>query len=272
MSAYVYLLQCKNNSLYTGYTTNVTQRLKTHQEGKGAKYTKSHLPVLLAYCQLFPDKSCALRQEARIKKFSRAKKLQICQNWSNETLRFATGKDSKDILEIYQYYVENSIATFAYTCPDLEEYRQWVEQSALQYPFLVLERAGKIIGFAYAHRWREREAFDWAVETSIYLAPDVTGGERGVRLYGTLLALLREQGIYQAYAVLANPNPASETMHQKIGFTQLGSQPCCGWKHGQWQGNTLWGYCLREPNREPAPVMPFCELNQEKLTQLMEHC
>ena len=79
MSYYVYLLRCGDGTLYTGYTDDVERRLAVHQSGKGAKYTRSRLPVELVYSEALPDKSAALRREAAIKKLSREKKLALVQ-------------------------------------------------------------------------------------------------------------------------------------------------------------------------------------------------
>lgn len=272
MSAYVYLIRCKDDSLYGGYTTNVDRRLQQHQCGKGAKYTRGRGPLSLAYCQLLPDNSCALRWESHLKKLPREKKLQLCQNWQQEQLRLAQPQDSEGIRAIYQYYVEHTPATFAYTTPDSESYQKWVAQSLADYPFLVLEEQRGILGFACAHRWREREAFDWSVETTIYLAPTATGGGRGIRLYGALLALLKEQGLYQAYGVVTSPNPASEALHKRIGFQQLAYQPNCGFKQGQWYGTTTWGYTLCMAEGIPAPVKPFFNIDPQKIQQILSHC
>ena len=77
MSWFVYMLRCGDGSLYTGYTDDVERRLAVHQSGKGAKYSRSRLPVELAYREELPDKSAALRREAAIKKLSRAQKLAL---------------------------------------------------------------------------------------------------------------------------------------------------------------------------------------------------
>lgn len=74
---YVYMLRCGDGSLYTGITTDVSRRLAQHRSGKGAKYTRSHLPVELAYQEPQPDKSAALRREREIKALPREKKLEL---------------------------------------------------------------------------------------------------------------------------------------------------------------------------------------------------
>ena len=79
MGWYVYMLRCGDGSLYTGYTDDVERRLAVHQSGKGGKYTRSHLPVELAYREELPDKSAALRREAAIKRLSRREKLALVE-------------------------------------------------------------------------------------------------------------------------------------------------------------------------------------------------
>jgi len=80
MPYYVYILRCGDGSLYTGYTDDVARRLHVHQSGKGAKYTRSRLPVELAHQEELPDKSAALRREAEIKKMTRAQKLRLIES------------------------------------------------------------------------------------------------------------------------------------------------------------------------------------------------
>jgi putative endonuclease len=79
MSWFVYMLRCRDGSLYTGYTDDIERRFSVHQSGKGAKYTRSRLPVELAYQEILPDKSAALKREAAIKKLSRQQKLQLIE-------------------------------------------------------------------------------------------------------------------------------------------------------------------------------------------------
>ena len=87
MGWYVYMLRCRDGSLYTGYTDDVARRLAVHQSGKGAKYTRSRLPVELAYWEELPDKSAALRREAEIKKLPRKGKLALAESGSSQLKR-----------------------------------------------------------------------------------------------------------------------------------------------------------------------------------------
>ncbi|MDR3364086.1 MAG: GIY-YIG nuclease family protein [Clostridiales Family XIII bacterium] len=77
---FVYIAVCSDGSLYTGYTDDVETRIKTHNDGKGAKYTRSRLPVWLVYTEAFPAKGDALKREARIKRLRRGKKLELIKD------------------------------------------------------------------------------------------------------------------------------------------------------------------------------------------------
>lgn len=83
MTAYVYMLRCKDGSLYTGWTNDIAHRLAMHQSGKGAKYTRGRGPLELVYCEELQDRETALRREAAIKRLTRAEKLQLCESFSN---------------------------------------------------------------------------------------------------------------------------------------------------------------------------------------------
>ena len=174
------------------------------------------------------------------------------------------------IRQLYGWYVEHSAATFAASLPGEAEYTRWVTESAADYPFLLLKnRAGTLLGFACAHRWKEREAFAWDVETTIYLAHDASGAGRGRRLYGALLALLELQGVHNTYALVTIPNPASEGLHRAMGFVLQGTQPDTGYKNGSWYGLGTWGLALRPADGEPAPVVPFSQLDAAAVRQVL---
>lgn len=79
-SHYVYLLRCADQTLYCGYTTNLTKRIQAHNEGKGAKYTRSRRPALLVYHERYATKSEALQRECAIKKLSRMQKEALIQH------------------------------------------------------------------------------------------------------------------------------------------------------------------------------------------------
>lgn len=117
MAWYVYMLRCGDGSLYTGYTDNVDRRLRTHQSGKGGKYTRSHLPVALAYQESLPDKSAALRREAAIKRLTRQQKLTLIDEKRKVSMVEMRRKDRQlseekawEVLECCEYVVLSMIS------------------------------------------------------------------------------------------------------------------------------------------------------------------
>ena len=134
-------------------------------------------------------------------------------------LSMATRADAAEILRLYNWYVLNRTATYQITPSTLPEYQAWVEDTLARAPLLLARDGdGRLLGFACAHRYHPREAFDWDVESTIYCAPDACSAGVGKALYRALLELLRMQGYWNVYALLADPNPASERFHAKFGF------------------------------------------------------
>lgn len=109
-------------------------------------------------------------------------------------IRAATPDDAPALLKIYAPYVKNTSITYEYDVPSEEEFRRRIESTLRRYPYLVLEREGDILGYAYAGPLHSRPAYDWAVETSIYLDQNARGGGLGRKLHDALEAVLREQG------------------------------------------------------------------------------
>ena len=93
-------------------------------------------------------------------------------------IRIATAEDAKELLSIYKYYVENTTITFEYDTPTIEEFKNRIKNTLVKYPYIVAEKDNKIYGYAYASAFKERRAYDWAVETSIYV--DVDSSKQGI--------------------------------------------------------------------------------------------
>jgi phosphinothricin acetyltransferase len=145
--------------------------------------------------------------------------------------------DAAAIAEIYAHYVLESTATFETDPPDLaESARRNKEIVDSGYPFLVVreEPSGRVIGFGFAHRYGPRIGYRYSVETTIYVASDCIGRGIGGRLLGTLLEQCEERGFRQAFAVIAESEPASVVLHARAGFRPVGTLDRAGWKHGKW--------------------------------------
>lgn len=242
--AYVYMMRCENGTLYTGWTNDLLHRMQAHASGKGAKYTKGFGGAQLAYAEAVKNKSEALRREAALKKLKKEEKERLAAAFDPAhfvILRPAAPKDAPAVLSIFDYYVKNSTASFLYETPAAESYTKEMRQLCRILPFFLAENAkGEPLGYACAHPWRYGTgAYAWDVETTIYLAPDARRMGVGRMLYHALAAALKEQGYWNAYAVLADPNPASEAFHEEFGFECEGRQRRCGLKQG-WQGISYW--------------------------------
>lgn len=153
---------------------------------------------------------------------------------SNATIRLITTADIAGVLEVYRPYIEETSISFEYEVPTLEEFTQRVANITQQYPWLVYEEGGKVIGYAYGMTHRTRTAYQWSVEVAIYVAKDHRSKGVGKQLYEKLFALLREQGYKTAFAGMTIPNEKSEALHLSCGFEEIGVFKNIGYKFGEW--------------------------------------
>ncbi len=149
-------------------------------------------------------------------------------------LRFATLDDTKQILSIYKYYIEKTAITFEYDVPSEVDFAMRVKTISDAYPYIVATLNKKVIGYAYATKFRERKAYDWAVETSVYIDKKHKGKGLGKKLYTKLLELLTAQGFVMAYACVTCPNFTSDALHSSLGFTKVGIFSNSGYKFDNW--------------------------------------
>ena len=136
--------------------------------------------------------------------------------------------------------------------------RARIERTLLTYPWLVFERRGEVLGYAYGSRHAERAAFRWSADVSVYVRVDVKRTGIGWALYGELLPLLRELGYCQAFAGITLPNDASVGLHQALGFTPVGVFRNVGYKLGAWRDVGWWQLELSAapPAGDPLPFRP----------------
>ena len=151
-------------------------------------------------------------------------------------IRPATEKDVPEILEIYAPYVENTTVSFEYDVPCRRSFLQRFYDITAQYPWLVWEEGGRILGYAYASAPYSRAAFAWCAEPSIYLREEAKGKGIGKKLYTVLEKLLELQGYHMLYALITAENTASIRFHEKNGYKFSVEFPNCGYKFGRWLG------------------------------------
>jgi phosphinothricin acetyltransferase len=165
---------------------------------------------------------------------------------AGSTIRAGTEADASAMLAIYRPYVENSVISFEQEVPSIGEYTQRVRKYIQAWACVVAEADGQIVGYAYGSAHRERAAYQWSVETTIYVAQGAQRVGIGRRLYKALLPKLRDKGYCNAYAGVALPNPGSVGVHLAVGFQPIGTFPRVGYKFGQWR-DVAWFYlALRE--------------------------
>ena len=149
-------------------------------------------------------------------------------------IRKATIADSYNILNIYTPYIVDTCITFEIEVPTINEFSDRIQNIIKDYPYLVYEVDGKIIGYAYASKYRERPAYKYSAEVSVYIAPEYHGCGIGKILYEKLLELLKKQGIYTAVAGVALPNEKSIGLHKAFGFKEVGTYHNVGYKFDKW--------------------------------------
>ncbi len=157
------------------------------------------------------------------------------------TLRTVREADTAAIAAIYNHYIAHSVATFEEVELSADAMRGRIDKVlAAGYPWLVAEDGGAVLGYAYASRWKERVAYRYSTEASVYLAPDCAGGGWGTRLYTELFRQLRELGVHAVIGGITLPNPASVALHEKMGMRKVAEFPEVGFKRGRWLDVGYW--------------------------------
>ena len=185
-------------------------------------------------------------------------------------IRSVRPEDAKQILDIYAPIIENSHWSFELEVPSEKAFRERINNISSAFPYLIIEQEGRVVGYAYATRLRERAAYIPSVETSIYLHPDVHGKGLGRSLYGTLIKVLELAGYSQFYAGASLPNAVSAAFHERVGFKPVGIWPKVGYKFGQWWDVGWWHRERIDPITDPMIVMPIEELRSDpRLIELL---
>ncbi len=155
-------------------------------------------------------------------------------------IRSASVADAPSIQAIYAPYVEWTIISFEEVPPSVEEMALRIAACLEAYPYLVAEREGRVVGFAYGGRHRTRPAYRWSVDVSIYVAEHERRSGIGRALYDDLLSKLADQGYHAAFAGIGLPNPASIALHEALGFEPVGVYREVGFKFGRWHDVGWW--------------------------------
>ena len=180
------------------------------------------------------------------------------------TIREAKVNDAEVLSEIYKYYVDNFPYSFEHVAPSAEEFANRISDISEKFPFIVCEENDKIIAFAYAHQFKERKAYQWVCEISIYVKKDCTQKGVGRLLYEKLLPLLKKQGFVKVLAVLGCPNEGSELFHQNMGFSLVSTLPDIGYKHGSWHDIKYYVFELNPYRKDMPEPLTYNQIKQEE--------
>jgi L-amino acid N-acyltransferase YncA len=176
---------------------------------------------------------------------------------SPSTIRSADPeRDAAACAAIYAPSVEEGATSFEEQAPSAAEMAARIEGISTTHPWLVAESGGEVVGYAYACRHRERIAYRWAADASVYIAAQHRGRGYGRALYEALFERLRRQGFHVACAGITLPNEASVALHERLGFEPVGVNRRIGWKRGAWHDVGWWQLQLA-PTGEERPAEPL---------------
>lgn len=161
------------------------------------------------------------------------------------TIRQALATDAEAIARLYNPFITDSIITFEeQPVAPAEMASRIAEVAAASLPWSVATRAGSVVGYAYASKWKGRSAYRFSVETAVYVDPACARQGIGTSLYRALLDQLKQRGLHAAFGVIALPNPPSVGLHAKLGFRLVGQLAEAGFKFGQWIDVGYWQLIL----------------------------
>jgi phosphinothricin acetyltransferase len=160
------------------------------------------------------------------------------------TIRPCLPADAARVCAIYNHYVRETVVTFEEEPVPEREMAERIRDASAKWPWLVGEEGGDVVGYAYAAPWKTRSAYRFAVESTVYLAPGLTGRGIGTRLYETLIAALRDRGAHCVIGGVALPNAASVALHERLGFRKIAHFGEVGWKLGRWVDVAYWELIL----------------------------
>lgn len=176
---------------------------------------------------------------------------------SRMRIRLATPDDAGDCLAIYRPFIESSHSTFETEVPSLDAFAERMARFLATHPWLVAIQDDRVSGYAYAAPFKDRAAYQWTAEVSVYVSPHAR--RRGVAraLYRALLQCMREQGYLNAVGLIAQPNAASVALHESLGFERVAWLPKPGFKLGRWHDVGWWWRALGPAPETPSPPVPL---------------
>jgi L-amino acid N-acyltransferase YncA len=187
-------------------------------------------------------------------------------------MRMANENDAEEILRVYAPYINDTVITFEYEIPTINEFKNRIRKISLDYPYLVCTLDEKIIGYAYSYRYKERAAYQWNVELSVYIDNSYLHCGIGKALYSALIEISKLQNIQNIYGGVTYPNKNSEKLHEYFSFKKLGVYHNTGYKFGKWHDVTWFEKSVDEYYGEPRPLLSIKDIDEELLDEITDKC
>jgi phosphinothricin acetyltransferase len=184
-------------------------------------------------------------------------------------IRMATPADATAILSIYAPYIISTAYTFETEVPSLESFEQRIINCLETWPWSVCEIDGAIAGYAYAAKHRERAAYQWCVESSVYIHDSFQKKGVAKLLYDSLFEILKLQGFINVYAGITLPNDKSVAFHERYGFTKFAEYNNIGYKLGKWNTVSWWQLHLREYPENPIAPLKLLRVEPSFLEKIL---
>jgi phosphinothricin acetyltransferase len=178
-------------------------------------------------------------------------------------IRLAEPGDAAALAEIYRPSVEESATSFELDAPYPSEMERRRAAIVALTPWLVYATGDRVLGFAYAGRHRDRVAYQWSADATVYVGGDSHRRGVGRALYGSLFAILRLQGFCAVHAGVTLPNPGSVGLHEALGFRPIGVYRQVGWKLDRWHDVGWWQLELRDRRAPPPPLRTLSEVRSD---------
>jgi L-amino acid N-acyltransferase YncA len=183
-------------------------------------------------------------------------------------IRTATTGDCNEMLEMYAPYILNTSLTFETEVPAEKDFCKRITSYLQRWPWIVCEIDGNVAGYAYASRHRERTAYQWSVESSVYIGERFHRRRIATALYKALFEVLKWQGFRNVYAGINLPNEPSVLFHESCGFEWFASYKNVGYKLGRWKTVGWWQLQLNDYSEDPAAPLYFPEIESHFLEKV----
>ena len=185
-------------------------------------------------------------------------------------IRSALSSDASSILDIYAPYIANTAVSFETEVPTVEDFTRRIMGNQEFCPWLVYESYGLIAGYAYASKHRDRAAYQWSLESSVYVNEGFRQQGIATKLYQTLFRILKYQGCRNLYAGITLPNEKSVNFHQKMGFSKIADYKNIGYKFNSWHTVGWYELQLNDYSDAPAPFIKWSQIESTDRDAIMD--